>query len=157
MPDRDLSAEIKGLRETQDKVDQTIRDLRGEPMLEGMRDATLLVTGTARTLVPVDTGRLRASILPEVRSEPLTGSIVGVVGSAVEHAPYVELGTKPHWPPLAALEVWAQRHGTTAFAVAQAISRRGTKAYRYLQGAVEQNESKIVALIGDVVSRIVEK
>jgi len=153
----DFSAEIKGLRETTEKMEQTVRDLRGEPMLEGMRDATLLVQGTARTLVPVDTGRLRSSIMPEVRSEGLTGSVVGVVGSSVDYAPYVELGTRPHWPPLAALEVWAARHGTTARAVAMAIARRGTKAYKYLQGGMEQNEAKIIALIGDVVGKIVEK
>lgn len=157
MTDSTFSYDVKGLRETTAKMEQVVRDLHGEPMLEGMRDATLLVQGTARTLAPVDTGRLRASVLPEVRNEPLTGSVIGVVGSSVEHAPYMELGTKPHWPPLAALETWAKRHGTTAFAVARAIARRGTKAYRYLQGAVEQNESKIVALIGDAVGRIVEK
>lgn len=153
----EFTEEIKGLRETQAKMDQSIRDLRGEPMLEGMRDATLLVTSTARVLAPVDTGRLRASILPEVRSEALTGSVIGVVGSNLNYAPFAELGTKPHFPPLAALEVWARRHGTTARAVALAIARRGTKAYRYLQGGVEQNESKIIALIGDVISKIVEK
>lgn len=152
-----FTEEIKGLRETQAKMEQVVRDLRGEPMLQGMRDAALLVTSTARTLAPVDTGRLRASITPEVRSDPLTGSVVGVVGSVVDYAPYIELGTKPHFPPLAALEVWAQRHGTTAQAVAMAIARRGTKAYRYLQGAIEQNESKIVTLIGDVVGKIVEQ
>ena len=157
MADQTFSADIQGLRETAEKMEQTVRDLRGEPLLQGMRDATLLVQGTARTLAPVDTGRLRASIMPEVRSDPLTGSITGVVGSNVDYAPYVELGTKPHFPPLAALEVWAARHGTTARAVAMAIARRGTKAVKYLQNAVEQNESKIVALIGDAVSKIVEQ
>ena len=157
MADQTFSADIQGLRETAEKMEQPVRDLRGEPLLQGMRDATLLVQGTARTLAPVDTGRLRASIMPEVRSDPLTGSITGVVGSNVDYAPYVELGTKPHFPPLAALEVWAARHGTTARAVAMAIARRGTKAVKYLQNAVEQNESKIVALIGDAVSKIVEQ
>ncbi len=157
MADSDFRAEVKGLRETQAKIDQVIRDMRGEPMLEAMRDATLLVTGTARTLAPVDTGRLRASILPEVRSNALTGSVMGVVGSNVDYAPYMELGTKAHFPPLSALEVWAKRHGTTAFVVAKAIARKGIKARRFLQGGIEQNESKIVNLIGDAVGRIVEK
>lgn len=156
MADRDFRAEVRGLRETQAKVDQVIRDLRGEPMLQAMRDATLLATGTARTLAPVDTGRLRASILPEVRSDALTGSVIGVIGSNVDYAPYMELGTKAHYPPLSALEVWAKRHGTTAFVVARAIARKGIKARRFLQGGIEQNESKIVALIGDAVGKIVE-
>jgi hypothetical protein len=40
-------------------------DLHGEPMLQGMRNATLLVTRDAKRFAPVDTGRLRASITPD--------------------------------------------------------------------------------------------
>lgn len=87
-----LSDEIRGLQETQKKTEQTLRDLKGEPFLEGMRDATLYVQRDARINAPVDTGRLRASITPEIRS--FGDTIQGVVGSNVTYAPYQELGTK---------------------------------------------------------------
>src|SRR5512135_1298247 len=109
-------------------MDQMARDVTGEPMIEAMRDSTLVVTRSARQNAPVDIGRLRASIVPEVRQRDRI--VVGIVGSNVVYAPYQEFGTRPHWPPLAALEVWARRHGLTAFLVARAISRRGTKAIR---------------------------
>lgn len=49
--------------------------------------ACLIVEADARERCPVDTGQLQASITSEV--DGLTGS----VGTNVEYAPYVELGT----------------------------------------------------------------
>jgi phage gpG-like protein len=120
-----------------------------------MRTATLLVTRSARRNAPVDTGVLRASIMPGSRSQ---GDVtVGVVGSNVKYAPFMELGTRPHWPPLEALETWARRHGTTAYVVARAISRRGLKPRRYLQRALEDNARRIKRLLGSHVGKIVSK
>ncbi len=152
-----IETEIKGLLETQRKLEQVVADLRGQPMLTAMRDATLIVQRSARQLAPVDTGRLRASITPEVRGDPMSGNITGVVGSNVEQAAPMELGTKPHFPPLSALQVWARRHGVNAYAVARAIALRGLKPRRYLQGAFEQNRERVVQIIGDGVAKIVNK
>jgi hypothetical protein len=124
-------------------------------MIEAMRDSTLLVVRDARKNAPVDTGRLRASIVPEVRRRERT--IEGIVGSNVVYAPYMELGTRPHWPPMDALEVWARRHGTSAFIVARAISRRGTKALHYLKRAVDSNLGKIKNRLSKAVGAIVER
>jgi phage gpG-like protein len=150
----ELRLELKGLREEQARMTKIVADLHGEPMLEGMRNATLLVTRDAKRFAPVDTGRLRASIIPEIRVSGPT-QIQGVVGSNVEYAPFVELGTKPHWPPVGALEVWARRHGISAFLVARAISRRGTKAVKYLERAFDQNISRIVGYIDAAVKSII--
>jgi HK97 gp10 family phage protein len=86
-----ISAEIRGLKETQKGVTRIAQGLRGSPMLQAMRDATMIITAEAKRNAPVDTGRLRASIIPEVRQG---NPIEGVVGSNVEYAPYQELGTK---------------------------------------------------------------
>lgn len=149
-----ISAEIKGLKETQRNLEQAVRDLHGTPILNAMRDATLLITRDAKKNAPVDTGRLRASITPEVTT---TGETVqGVVGSNVKYAPYVELGTRPHWPPIAALEVWARRHHTSAFLVARAIAQRGTPAREYLQHAFADNKDKIEARFNKAIEGIVK-
>lgn len=136
-----MSAEIKGLKEIQRNMEKAVKDLRGTPIVNAMRDATLMVTRDAKINAPVDTGRLRASITPEVSSA--AEEVRGVVGSNVVYAPYVELGTRPHWPPISALEVWARRHHTSAFLVARAISRRGTPAVEYLKKAFDANQAKI--------------
>ena len=88
----DIQVEIKGLEALRRKTDQMVKDLHGTPMLNAMRDSTLVVTRKARQNAPVDTGRLRASILPEVRME--SEDIQGVVGSNVLYAPYQEFGTR---------------------------------------------------------------
>ncbi len=126
----DIQVEIAGIKAVSDKMTQIVSDLQGSPFLEGMRDATLLVTRDAKRFAPVDIGRLQANIAPEVRTQGK--EVIGVVGSNVKYAPYQELG-------------WTTRGGTK-------ISGK-----RYLQRALEQNKDKIVKLIGDVVGKIVRK
>lgn len=147
---------ITGLDETRRKVEQVATDLHGRPMLDGMRQATLLVERDAKRAAPVDTGRLRASIASQVRVEGT--SVTGVVGSNVVYAAAVELGSRPHFPPPGALSAWASRHGgMNPYLVARAISRRGTRPRHFLKGAFEQNKARITRILGDTVSAIVRK
>ena len=150
-----VSAEIRGLKETQKQLERTVLELRGGPMLQAMRDATMLVTAEAKRNAPVDTGRLRSSIVPEVRQG---NPIEGIVGSNVDYAPYMELGTRPHWPPWGPgtpLAVWAKRHGISAYLVARAIAKKGTKARRFLQDAYEDNKTRIFGIFDRAVGSII--
>jgi hypothetical protein len=83
-----LELEIRGLADLQAKTDQMIEDLHGEPMLDGMRTSTVMVSTDAKVFSPVDTGLLRSSITPEVRLEGF--NVLGVVGSVVFYAPFQE-------------------------------------------------------------------
>jgi len=149
-----VDIQISGLIEVRAALDKKIAALHGAPMLGAMRDASMYVMADARKLAPVDTGRLRASILPDVR---LSGSeIIGVVGSNVVYAPFVELGTRPHWPPPGALATWARRHGMSEFVVMRAIAMRGTKARRFLQGGFEANKQRIITRIERGISEAVK-
>lgn len=150
-----INNEVRGLVEAVRKLEQVARDVHGAPMADAMQKATLLVSNSAKRYSPVDMGGLRASITPEVRAT--WREVTGVVGSNLKYAPYMELGTKPHWPPLKAVEVWARRHGLSAFLVARAIARKGTKARRFLQRGFEDNRERIKALIGGAVGDIVDK
>ena len=154
--------EVLGLKETQKKMEQVVRDIRGTPMVNAIKQATMLVQRSAKKRAPVDTGRLRASILPEVRKQ--VRAVQGVVGTNVSYGPYMETGTGKfgrggtHWPPTAALAVWAERHGMSAFVAARAIGRRGGLIGRkYLQGAVDENRTKIDLILSRAVGRIVAK
>lgn len=146
-----MQVEIRGLNETIDnltRIDQQLKDTT-----EPMRQATLVVAGSAKRNAPVDTGVLRASITPSVESR--SNETVGVVGSNIKYAPFMELGTRPHWPPLTALATWARRHGTTAYVVARAIARRGLKARRYLGRALEDNQDRIVRIFQNYVKKVI--
>jgi len=149
----DIRVQVRGDKETADKMHGIAVALTGAPMVDGLRRAAALVSRDAKLIVPVDSGRLKSSITPDVR---VKGNVVqGVVGSNKSYAPYVELGTRPHWPPLDALKVWASRHGTTPYVVARGIAAKGTKAYKYLQGSFDKNKDNIKQMIGKVVSEIV--
>lgn len=54
--------------------------------------AVISVERSAKRLCPVDTGRLRSSITHELGHQGTV--LVGRVGTNVEYAPYVELGTR---------------------------------------------------------------
>jgi HK97 gp10 family phage protein len=132
-------------------MERRIRELQGDRILNAMRSVTLEVERQAKHNAPVDTGRLRASIIPDVVSQGNT--VLGIVGSNVVYAPYMEFGTKPHWPPLAALEVWARRHHTSAFLVARAISQRGLKPRRFLRDAFDKVKGAIRGTIESTVAQ----
>lgn len=105
----------------------------GEELLRGMREADALLEREVKDAMPTASGLSRASIFS--RETRLPEGALGVVGSALPHVAYVELGTRPHFPPVEALEDWvrqkfgytrdAQVHGA-ALAIARKIAARGT-------------------------------
>jgi HK97 gp10 family phage protein len=128
----ELKAEIKGLEKLQRKMMQVVRDLRGSPMLQAMGEATLLIQSHGRMNAPVDTGRLRASITPQVLQRDAV--LTGVVGSQVFYAPYQEFGTY-------------QDDST----------RRGVKPKWYLRRALEEAKDRIQAIFARALRLIVER
>jgi len=166
MPDTgDIGIKVKGMEELQRKQEQMVRDLHGTPMLQKMRQATLLVEAAWKRSLGaytgadesggVDTGQYRASIVPDIAERD--GQVVGIVGTNLAHAPFVEYGTKPHWPPPGALEVWARRHGMDEYVVRRAISVKGTRAHKNAERALADNQDKINQLLSDAVGEIVKK
>lgn len=91
-----------------------------------LRNAALVAVAEAKKNISrpypegaVDTGRLRSSLSFErVERE---GEIVYRVGTNVEYAPYVEFGTRPHFPP-----VGNEYHGLMRWVLRHARARRGT-------------------------------
>lgn len=174
-----MTIDVKELRRIQKEIEEKIEALHGSEMLMAIRTATLLVERKAKQFSPSNTGRLRASITPAVFSHGET--IEGIVGSNVTYAPYVEFGTKPHWPPIAPLIRWvhlkkmagtysvksrrrtggAGRQRSEDYIVAKwiqkAIARRGTKPQKYLERAFEESIPRIQSTFDITVKRIVDK
>jgi len=143
-----LQLEIRGLRETQKAMQNVVKDLQGPKFLQGMKKATLLVQREAKIKAPVDTGRLRASITPDIRRVGTT--TLGIVGSVVKYAGFVELGTRAHFVSAANIGRWAKRHGFGNTGL-----RVSGKAQPYLVPAFKDNAGKIVKILGDTVGQIV--
>jgi hypothetical protein len=81
--------------------------------------------------VPVDTGRLRASVKSKVEADRLygkQGTILRVYAGA-PYAKFVLFGTRPHVAPIDALRGWAERHGIPVGAVWWSIKTKGTSVW----------------------------
>ena len=145
------------------KMEQVARDLYGAPMVAAFQRASALVARDAKINAPRNIGTLSASITAAIEADPET--IQGIVGSNLAYAPHMEFGTgtfagkSPHYPPAAALDVWAQRHGFSSGAVvARIIGRRGGLAPRkYLTNALEANRAQVTATIENAVQEITQK
>ena len=139
----DLSFKIEGLEALLAKLKP---ELVAGPVKKFLMDASLYVEGQAKRRTPVDTGRLRASITHEIDASPMP--LFGKIGTNVFYAPYVEFGTRPHFPPPGALDVWASRHGfPNGFVVARAISRAGTRGRHMFEQGLEASKGKIGELL----------
>ena len=127
----------------------------GEPMRDFFTKSTLEIQRDTQELTPVDTGRLRASFTSMVDPSPMP--LFGQMGTVVEYAPYVEFGTRPHFPPISALRAWGASHGINPYLVARAIARRGTRARLMLQTAINNNMSNLNTWLGEAARSIEDR
>jgi hypothetical protein len=78
------------------------------------------------------------------------GTSDAVSEHALNYAPFVEFGTRPHFPPLEPIREWCRRHSIpeeAAYAIALKISRTGQPARPFLFPAYEQERPKFEAVI----------
>ena len=122
--------------------------------------SAIVVQNRARQKTPVDRGRLRNSITTEVDGAQVP--LWAKIGTNVPSAKPVEFGTgllseapdskkRRYFPPPAALDLWARRHGLpSGFVVAMAIFKRGgTKPVRMLINALRDSQSDISGYLKD--------
>lgn len=144
---------IEGLERLQQKMTPAM--IAG-PVRDFLERSGREVESRAKQKAPVDTGRLRGGITTSVRQ---TEAVVGV---NVTYAPHVEFGTRPHWPPLSAMQPWARRHGfpagrTGAFLVARRIARHGTPAQPFLLPALNESKGDIEANLRTMAREIEQR
>jgi hypothetical protein len=117
-----------------DQVMVVTRSRHG-PVAVDLTRRCLHVTAAAKAGCPVNTNRLRSSIRFVILETP--AGLVGLIGSDVHYAAAVHDGTRPHFPPPAALTVWASRHGfASPWPVTITIGRRGTEGHPFLRDAL---------------------
>ena len=103
-----------------------------------------------RSLEAVDTGNLSRSYTTEMTD----GGRTAEVGSVLLYALFVEFGTRPHFPPMEALESWARRHGfESAWPVCKAIAEKGLQARPHLFPAFEATVSDFLAELRDMLEK----
>lgn len=130
-------------------------------LLVSMTQATLLIEREVKENIPRGaTGLTAASVTSDAFSTP--AGVLGVVASSQPSATFVELGTKPHRPPVAALIPWvravlgvdAKRAPSVAFLIARKIARKGTEAKQPFGRAVASTSGQVLRMFEDAAGRI---
>ncbi|QIL81817.1 hypothetical protein G7047_19265 [Diaphorobacter sp. HDW4A] len=134
-----------------------------EVLEAAMTEATQLVEREVIENIPrASTGLTAKSITRDVMSTP--AGVLGVVGSSQPSALFLELGTRPHMPPIDALVPWVRavlgirdpkEAKSVAFLVGRKIAREGTKPQRPFERAVTSTETQVIAMFEDAAQRIV--
>ena len=97
-----------------------------------------------------DLGNLANSIMADL----VEGGMASEVGPEAPYGPYVEHGTRPHFPPPDALEGWAKRHGfDSAWPICRAIAKRGLRAKPFLFPAWLAVRDKFWKRIKEIVDK----
>lgn len=90
-------------------------------------------------------------------------SVIGIVSTSVRHAVPVEIGTRPHFPPIDPLIDWVKAKLNirgekeargAAFAIARKIAVRGTKAQRPFGQTFQELEDQVKAIFDAAAARI---
>lgn len=148
-----FTVEIKGDKEIAELLKRVPKEKEAEVKAE-VGDYALRIQKRAkmylRTQQTMDTGNLANSILAEFSPTEIEAEI----GPTAVYGPYQEFGTKPHFPPLEALEAWARHHGfESAWPICKAIARRGLPARPYLGPAYEDFAGELIIKIERVMGK----
>lgn len=134
-----------------------------EELLAGVTEADALLEREVKEGTPVGVGGgggLRGSI--GSAETVLADSVLGLVSSSAIHAQPVELGSRPHFPPVAPIRDWVEhklgisqdQSEGVAFAIARTIAKRGTKGHFMFRNAFEANELQVLQILNAAVGRI---
>lgn len=114
---------------------------------QAMEQACILVENEAKIKCPVDTGFLRNSITHYIEDNP--NELVGVVGTNIEYAPYVEFGTGIY----SSLGNGRQDRWKYKDAKGEWHSTIGQHPQPYLQPALEENRRKIEKMFKEQIKK----
>ncbi len=122
---------------------------------DAMQDVVGQVSESARENAPKFSGELAGSITGRVTQ--VSGlNIEGVVGSDVESAMPMEYGTRPHFPPVAALLPWTNGDEAGAWGMARLIAAGGLFKRKYLSRAAAQNRRYQYNRLNQAVKELTE-
>ena len=138
-----------------------------DELIAATLQSTLLAERETRERTPVGVGGdggLKGSIAAQ---EPrvLENQVIGVTGSPLNYVIPVEIGTRPHFPPVSALTDWVriklgvpeEEVEEVAFLVARKIAAKGTEGARMFARMFTANEAQFAAIYRAARDRIVQR
>ncbi len=147
-----INIQINGLDKLKVALIASPRVVEDE-MNKGIKRAVLSLERVAKQLVPVDTGKLRASHTSEF------SNMRGELYPATTYAAAVHEGTKAHFPPIGTpgVGLWATKRGMSPYALAKSISRHGTQGTPWLAATANQEERNVENILQLAVDRALKR
>lgn len=125
------------------------RDFKKEVYASGL-DVQREARAKLKDMKAWDLGNLANSIDVDLKD----GGMTSEIRPTAPYGPYVEHGTKPHFPPPDALEGWAKRHGfSSTWPICKVIAERGLPARPYLFPAWQAVKDKFLNRIKEILKR----
>ncbi len=136
-------------------------DIVREELTAAVMESEMLLEREVKDLTPTTHGILRASFAAH-SPVILADSVIGVMGTSVDYAVPVELGTKPHWAPIEPLVDWVQHKlgytGEKAEKVARAvqfgIAHHGTPAHGMVHRGFNRSRAQVAMFFHRALLRI---
>lgn len=128
-----------------------------------MHAATLYLQSEVQERTPAAHGTLKTSWTNDV--ERAGENVVGIVGTPLAYATPVELGTRPHFPPVEALLDWVRiKFGVPesearniAFLIARKIASKGTQGAGMLEAAIAAAEPELDRQFTDLLDQLLAR
>ena len=156
-----IKADLKSLETLTQRYPEESRTAR----ISRITEALLLLEKVIKRKTPEGGGPIH--IRDTMFGKPsLHGDVVyGTFGTPAIYGASLEYGTKPHFPPVSPLQFWVERKlgisgkeaRGVAFAIARAISVRGTKGVHMFEKGFEENKSAIMAILNEIPADIVRQ
>jgi len=124
-------------------------------------EALLLLEREIKDDMPVGaTNTLKGSITHALRGTPV--DLSGKVFTPINYAMSVELGTKPHFPPIDPLTDWVKAKfdiqgaeaRSVAFLIARKIAKKGTKGAHTFTNTLSAQSSQVLRILESAVDRV---
>lgn len=134
-----------------------------EEIATSLQEALSLLEREIKDRMPTGaTGLLRGSVTHQLIAQARGQEIAGKVFSPLSYAAPVELGTKPHFPPIAPLRDWVEKKlglsksesRSVAFLIARKIAKKGTKPQKSFETGFRDNTEQVNAILGRGLARI---
>lgn len=148
-----FTVEIKGDKEIARLLKRVPKEKEAEVKAE-VGDTAVKIQKRAkaylRTQPAMDTGHLAGTVIVEFSPTAIEAEI----GPTALYGPYIEFSTRPHFPPLEALEAWARHHGfESAWPICKAIAKRGLPARPYLGPAYDDFKGELLIRLQKVMGK----
>lgn len=153
----DLS-EIEELTRKYPEISKNVR-------ISKLTEALMLLEAEVEKGTPYGAGPIHLRDAYHTKVNVAGKKVIGILGNPLEHGEPVEMGTKPHFPPIAPIQFWVEKKlhlegkeaASVAFLIARAISRRGTKGAKMFETAFEDNEHRVRSILGEIPAEIVRQ